>query len=205
MDRQRRLPRTVRRRPDAGTRADLVEYAGWFRAVYAAAQHVSGARVLVDSSKEIPTAVTLSHLDDLDLRVLHIVRDARGVAHSWAKVVARPEADGEPMPRFSPARSTALWMSGNLTVQGLAWRGTPLTRMRDQDLVAAPAQAVARAWWAPGAAGASPRCRWSRTTASRCGRATRSPATRCGSAPGSPSCARTRRGAPRCRAATGVW
>jgi Sulfotransferase family len=146
VDRQRRLPRTVRRRPDAGTRADVVEYAGWFRAVYAAAQHVSGATVLVDSSKEIPTAVTLSHLDDLDLRVLHIVRDARGVAHSWAKVVARPEADGEPMPRFSPARSTALWMSGNLTVQGLAWRGTPLTRMRYEDLVAAPVQAVARVW-----------------------------------------------------------
>ncbi|WP_104105707.1 sulfotransferase [Nocardioides sp. 616] len=153
VDRQRRLPRTVRRRPDAATRAAIDEYAGWFRAVYAAAQQVSGARILVDSSKEIPTAVTLSHLEDLDLRVLHIVRDARGVAHSWAKVVARPEADGEPMPRFSPARSTALWMSGNLTVQGLAWRGVPVTRLRYEDLVASPAQAVAGAWDALGLPG----------------------------------------------------
>ncbi|WP_114424443.1 sulfotransferase [Nocardioides houyundeii] len=153
VDRQRRLPRTVRRRPDAATRAAIEEYAGWFRAVYAAAQQVSGARILVDSSKEIPTAVTLSHLEDLDLRVLHIVRDARGVAHSWAKVVARPEADGEPMPRFSPARSTALWMSGNLTVQGLAWRGVPVTRLRYEDLVASPAEAVAGAWDALGLPG----------------------------------------------------
>lgn len=146
VDRQRRLPRTVRRRPDAATRSAVLEYAGHFRAVHAAAQEVSGARILVDSSKEIPAATALSHLADLDLRVLHIVRDARGVAYSWSKVVARPEADGEPMPRFSPARSTALWLSGNLTVQGLAWRGVPLTRMRYEDLVADPAAAVAAAW-----------------------------------------------------------
>ena len=146
VDRQRRLPQTLRRRPDAGTRRDVADYAGHFRAVYAAARQVSGARILVDSSKEIPTAVTLSHLPDLDLRALHVVRDPRGVAHSWAKTVARPEVDGEPMPRFSPGRSTALWVSGNLTVQGLAWRGTPLTRMRYEDLVADPAGAVSTAW-----------------------------------------------------------
>ncbi|WP_181311899.1 sulfotransferase [Nocardioides campestrisoli] len=146
VDRQRRMPRTARRRPDPGTRAEVEQYAGHFRAVYAAAQQVGGARVLVDSSKEIPTALTLSHRDDLDLRVLHVVRDARGVAYSWAKTVARPEAGGEPMPRFSPARSTGLWLSGNLTVQALAWRGVPLTRMRYEDLVADPAAALAEAW-----------------------------------------------------------
>ncbi|WP_110180502.1 sulfotransferase [Nocardioides solisilvae] len=146
VDRQRHLPRTVRRRPDAATRAAVLEYAGHFRAVYAAAREVTGARVLVDSSKEIPTAVTLSHLPDLDLRALHVVRDPRGVAWSWARTVARPEAGGEPMPRFSPARSTALWVSGNLTVEALAWRGTPLARLRYEDLVADPEGEVAAAW-----------------------------------------------------------
>lgn len=146
VDRQRRLPRTARRRPDAATRAALLEYAGLFRAVYAAAQAVTGARILVDSSKEVPTATTLSHLPDLDLRVLHVVRDARGVAHSWGRTVARPEAGGEPMPRFSPARSTALWLSGNLTTAGLVWRGVPLTRVRYEDLVADPVGAVTTAW-----------------------------------------------------------
>lgn len=146
VDRQRHLPRTARRRPGRELREALEEYAGHFRAVYAAAQEVSGATLLVDSSKEIPTAVTLSHLPDLDLRALHIVRDARGVAYSWSKTVARPEADGEEMPRFSPTRSTALWMSGNLTVQALAWRGVPLTRMRYEDLVADPQRSVAAAW-----------------------------------------------------------
>src|SRR5690606_41052595 len=41
---------------------------------------------------------------------------------------------------------STMWVSGNLTVQGLAWRGTPLTRMRYEDLVADPATAVATAW-----------------------------------------------------------
>lgn len=148
VDRQRRLPRTVRRSPAPTTAAAIEEYAGHFRAVYAAAREVSGARILVDSSKEIPTVMTLSHLDGLDLRVLHIVRDPRGVAYSWSKTVARPEADGESMPKFSPAESTALWMSGNLTVQGLAYRGVPLTRMRYEDLVASPQTCVSEAWHA---------------------------------------------------------
>lgn len=146
VDRQRRMPQSVRRRPGAVFRAQVQEYAGRFQQVYRAARGVTGCPVVIDSSKEIPTALALSHLDDLDLRVLHIVRDARGVAYSWSKVVERPEADGEPMPRFSPARSTALWLSGNLTVAGLVHRGVPVTRMRYEDLVDAPSAAIDRAW-----------------------------------------------------------
>lgn len=146
VDRQRRIPQSVRRRPSASFRARAVEYAEHFDRVHRAAAAVSGARVVVDSSKEVPTALVLSHLDDHDLRVLHIVRDSRGVAYSWSKVVARPEAGGEPMPQFSAARSTALWLSGNLSVQGLVHRGVPVTRVRYEDLVAEPGATVERAW-----------------------------------------------------------
>lgn len=148
VDRQRRMPQSVRRRPTPAFGSKVQEYASYFQRVYRAAAAVSGARVVIDSSKEIPTALALSHLDDLDLRVLHIVRDSRGVAYSWSKVVERPEADGEPMPQFSPVRSTAQWLSGNLTVHGLSYRGVPVTRMRYEDLVADPTGAIDRAWTA---------------------------------------------------------
>lgn len=146
VDRQRHIPRSTRRHPTPEFAGLAREYAGYFRAVHRAAAQVSGARVVVDSSKEIPTALALSHLDDVDLRVLHVVRDARGVAYSWSKTVARPEAGGEAMPRFSPVRSTTFWLSGNLTVAGLRHRGVPVARLRYEDLVADAAGAVARTW-----------------------------------------------------------
>lgn len=149
VDRQRRIPQSARRTPSAAFAAQAVEYASGFRKIYAAAAAITGARVVIDSSKEIPTALALSHLDDLDLRVLHIVRDSRGVAHSWSKVVERPEtSDGEPMPTYSPARSTAFWLSGNLTVRGLVHRGVPVSRLRYEDLVADPTGSIEAAWTA---------------------------------------------------------
>ena len=33
---------------------------------------------------------------DLDLRVLHLIRDSRAVAYSWSRRVKRPDAPGEP-------------------------------------------------------------------------------------------------------------
>lgn len=149
VDRQRRIPQSARRTPNAAFAAQAVEYASGFRKIYAAAAAITGAQVVIDSSKEIPTALALSHLDDLDLRVLHIVRDSRGVAHSWSKVVERPEtSDGEPMPTFSPAKSTAFWLSGNLTVRGLVHRGVPVSRLRYEDLVADPTGSIEAAWTA---------------------------------------------------------
>ena len=59
-----------------------------------AAAEVSGAQVIVDSSKHSALAHVLRWADDIDLRVVHVVRDARGVAYSWTKTVTRPETDG---------------------------------------------------------------------------------------------------------------
>ncbi|WP_110239600.1 sulfotransferase [Nocardioides gilvus] len=154
VDRQRRIPQSARRTPRPAFAEQVVEYASGFQKIYTAAAAITGAKVVIDSSKEIPTALALSHVEGLDLRVLHIVRDSRGVAYSWSKVVERPEtSDGEPMPRFSPVRSTAFWLSGNLTVRGLAHRGVPLTRLRYEDLVADPQGSIEAAWQALGLPG----------------------------------------------------
>ena len=54
---------------------------------------VSGAEVVVDSTKNPPYAYFLraAQAAGVGLRVLHLVRDSRGVVHSWMKRVARPE------------------------------------------------------------------------------------------------------------------
>lgn len=54
---------------------------------------MSGAAVIFDSSKNASTAYALRTHDEIALRIVHIVRDIRGVAYSWTKSITRPEAD----------------------------------------------------------------------------------------------------------------
>jgi hypothetical protein len=147
VDRQRRMVRTARRHPSARTAEAAREYSDYYRRIYDAARALTGAQVVVDSNKVPPTALCLSHNQDIDLRVLHLVRDSRGVAYSWTKTVARPETEtGEPMPRLGVSRSTGLWLSHNVSISGLAYRGVPVTRIRYEELVQDAAGVVRAAW-----------------------------------------------------------
>src|SRR5262249_4578629 len=62
------------------------------RRVYDAAGAVSDAAAVVDSSKHPSLAWCLRLDAGIDLRVVHVIRDSRGVAHSWTRTVERPEA-----------------------------------------------------------------------------------------------------------------
>ena len=51
----------------------------------AAFAHVTGARVVVDTSKRAEDAAVLAAVDGIEHYVLHIVRDPRAVVHSWRR------------------------------------------------------------------------------------------------------------------------
>ena len=147
VDRHRRVVHTLKRTPSASLRPLIIEYASYFQKVYAAAQRITGARVVEDSSKEVPTALAISHHPRLDLRVAHLVRDSRGVAFSWAKKVQRPETDSTKlMTRYSSAKSTLFWLSGNLLPEGLKYRKVPTCRIRYEDVVLEPQATLAHVW-----------------------------------------------------------
>ncbi|WP_198679380.1 sulfotransferase family protein [Thermomonospora amylolytica] len=147
-DRTRFIPVLARGRlrPDLRERVD--RHNDLYRRLYAAVGRVSGAEVLVDSSKSASLAHCLRWCDEVDLRVVHVVRDPRAVAYSWSKVVRRPEAaegsaEGEFMARWSPARTAAHWNAQNAGFDLLARAGVPTLRVRYEDFVAAPADTVA--------------------------------------------------------------
>lgn len=147
VDRQRHVPRTLRpfsRR----TRAAMRRYTGYYRAVYEAAASVSGAEIVVDSSKHASTAAVLANDPGIDLRVLHLVRDSVAVAYSWSKEVSRPEtADrGEGMTRYSSSRASLLWSSNNLLVALVRLARRPVERLRYEDFVRNPSHALRRVW-----------------------------------------------------------
>lgn len=142
VERTRHIPvlATSRRRDFA---ALVVEYAEYYAKVYEAAARVGGASVVVDSSKHSALAHCLRHCAEIDLRVLHVVRDPRGVAYSWTKTVPRPETDGrEEMTRYSPARSAVLWNAHNAAFGLLRQRGVAVRRLRYEDFLADPRGAV---------------------------------------------------------------
>jgi Sulfotransferase family len=136
VERTRHIPRlaTAVEAPE-----EVHEYADFYSRVYAAAAEVAGARVVVDSSKHSALAHVLRWAPQVDLRVVHVVRDARGVAYSWTKNVSRPETDGsEQMTRYSPGRSALLWNAHNAAFGVLARRGVPVRRIRYEEFLADP-------------------------------------------------------------------
>jgi hypothetical protein len=142
----RQLPRLVN--PSRDRLVHIGEFAEHHGRVYAAAAAVAGAQVVVDSTKYPALAYCLHWAGQVDLRVVHLVRDPRGVAYSWTKQVPRPETDGATMvPRYRPARSALRWSAHNAAMHVLARMGrehagarqrTPVTRVRYEDFVADP-------------------------------------------------------------------
>ena len=116
VDRNRYIPSMVLPRLRPGAQAAMERYTEALGRLYSGIRDVSGARVVIDASKHASTAYLLRRVPDLDLRVVHLVRDSRGVAYSWTKEVKKPEVtEGDAlMPVYTPGRSGLQWLSYNL-------------------------------------------------------------------------------------------
>jgi hypothetical protein len=121
VDRNRYIPAMVAPRLRPAARAAMDRYTGVLSQLYRAIAEVAGARVVIDASKHASTAFLLRRVPGVDLRVVHLVRDPRGVAYSWTKEVRKPEVTGDDafMPVYSPASSGRQWVAYNLLFQAL--------------------------------------------------------------------------------------
>jgi hypothetical protein len=121
---------------------DERRYAATYARLHECVAATTGANVVVDSSKYPLDAYLLSRLADVDVRVVHLVRDPRAVAHSWGtpKQVT-PEADSVALRRFRPAASSTIWTTWNAMVERLL-RHLPVHTVRYEDLVAEPVAAL---------------------------------------------------------------
>lgn len=139
--RQRRIPRLMFPRL-AGSRFNnaLSEYGTYYRNLYTAVAEQAGARYVVDASKWPVQALALSR-SGLDVRVIHLVRDPRGVAHSLGKDdVIRPHAVGRPDVMFhkSSLGAAARWLACQTESDVLSRCGLPVSYMRYEDFIRDP-------------------------------------------------------------------
>lgn len=114
--------------------------------LYRAIQRVTGSRVIVESSKFPLYAFVLALVPEVDVYVVHLIRDARAVAFSQQREVPRPDTITPTfMPRYGPLKSAALWMTWNLGAELLGrYRPARFLRMRYDDLVARPRECIRR-------------------------------------------------------------
>ena len=142
-----RWPRLLyeRRRPSAAFRS----YARLTRAFFESIRAVSGKPIIVNSTKPPAHAFALGMVPGIDLYVVHLVRDGRGVITSHRK---RFEEDPQASIKTAVGRrvlylaSVVRWAALNLATQWLCARLGPnrTTRLRYEDFVADPKSALER-------------------------------------------------------------
>lgn len=108
--------------------------------LYSAVSQVSGCPIVVDASKHASLLSNLRCYKPLDITVIHLIRDSRGVAYSWTKIQKRPESENPLsfMDKFSVAHSAMLWNAYNASFSSLNRSGVRYLRIRYEDLVRAP-------------------------------------------------------------------
>jgi hypothetical protein len=100
-----RVPETTR----AGLM--LVERAQLYQAI----GRLTGAGWIVDSGKEPIFGALLARACAGTVGTIHLVRDPRGVAYSWQKLIPSDSEQG-PMPRKAAAKTAVDWLLQNLLV-----------------------------------------------------------------------------------------
>jgi hypothetical protein len=144
VDRTRFIPRLMAPSLSPAFRLTLDEYLSYCTRLYDAVRAVSGSDLVVDSSKNASFGFCLRASRNLDLRVVHLVRDSRAVAHSWTRKVRRNESIGPAyMPRIHPAKTAWMWNYQNTGLELLATTGAPTLRVRYEDVVRTPRKALA--------------------------------------------------------------
>ena len=146
------------RLPSARLRRSFREFASTHRRLCRAIAAVSGAAVVVDSSKYPPYGMALRATRGLDLRTVHLVRDSRATAYSISRQ-RDPGVEGRAGYRYS--RGAALvavnWLALNaLTETAWATRRSYL-RLRYEDLAANAERWTARVLDFAGLRSAGPR------------------------------------------------
>lgn len=130
-----------------GRVARMGEYTVALGKLYEAVQETSRSRVVVDTSKFPSYGYVLRHVPGVELYVLHLVRDPRAVAFSWASrrkpKLARKGETTRSMTPHGLLESSLVWDEWNLVIETALGRDPGrYMRLRYEDFVEDPRAAV---------------------------------------------------------------
>jgi hypothetical protein len=119
-------------------------YADILGTLYRRIAEVTGARVVVDSSKLPSAERALRRLHDFDVYYLQLVRDPRAVAFSWMRTKqATDRTNRAEMERISPTRAAVTWMARQMAAERIRSRAAGRSLLlRYESFVADPRQSL---------------------------------------------------------------
>ena len=116
-------------------RRQLSQYREILQHLYQGIHLSSNADFIVDSSKVPQFAWLLCELENVEVHVIHLVRDSRAAVYSWSREKLLPP---EKLRRHSLTKSTVEWNALNLMLEMKNKCFASYTFMRYEDLVADP-------------------------------------------------------------------
>jgi hypothetical protein len=135
------LPRLLLQRPSGLARwTPFRETAGLSASLYRRIAEVTGARVIIDSSKRASNASVFRLLSEFDVYFVHLVRDPRAVAYSQQRPKKNPDSQTGEMPLLGPVESTFQWlvMNGGAAALRRLHHARQSLLVRYEDFTAAP-------------------------------------------------------------------
>jgi hypothetical protein len=142
--RSRHLYRLWRTAKHEGSRPlpAAARYGDILTGMYAAVRAATKSAIIVDSSKHPAEALLLAARPDVDVTVLHLVRDPRGAAYSWSKrsgaAMERPSVAAPPQRGLFS--SSAWWTTWNMVAEWMIRPvlGSRYLSLRYEDVMASP-------------------------------------------------------------------
>lgn len=130
------------------------EYAEGVKKLYQAIAKVSGKPVVVDSSKNPVRALAMSYVKGIDLKLIHLIRDGRGVAWSLKKPYQKDPEKGvqKDLPARPIWRTAMSWSINNLLAERAVSRldSASTLQLRYEDFVSRPSEALDRVGYLTG-------------------------------------------------------
>ena len=142
--RSRHLPLMLLPRSRERVLSGLGAYREHLSTMYRAIQTTTGCDVIVDSSKVPLYGRILQTLPEVELSVVHLMRDPRAVAYSWLRKKSLPDwGHQQYMPTYGPIQSALNWDLCNVASE-LFWRRRPdkYLLLRYEDFIADPRGSV---------------------------------------------------------------
>jgi len=126
--------------------SDFSPYVDVLSYLYQSIHDASGATLIVDSSKDPVYGFLLSTVVDVDVTIVHLIRDPRAVAFSWQRKKALTDHANRPyMRQMSPLQSTIRWIQFNTLIHLVcANPGTKCIKLHYEDVVCHPTEALGK-------------------------------------------------------------
>lgn len=123
----------------------LERYSQILKKLYSAIHKISGCKFIIDSSKKSSYGYILNAMSNIDLYMIHIIRDCRAVTYSWQKKqISRPEIHWkkEYMPVYRPIQNIKYWNLENTLMLMAKYFNKNYTLLKYEELVCDPQNAL---------------------------------------------------------------